>query len=120
VIRAAIGLFAGLIPVPAHALLLCLGTGPLFSLVSDGQNAQFDYLGDGTFELSRPLPLPLDPPVASGIITSLYPIPFALTEEPCEIMGVTQPLSIALVVPSNGGETVFRGCCRDRRTVPAS
>ena len=114
------GLFLGLTPLPAHALLLCLGTAPLFSLVSDGQHAQFDYLGDGTFELSQPLPLPLDPPTASGIISSLYAIPFALTAEPCDIMGVTQPITIALVVPSNGGEVIFRGCCRDRRTVPAS
>ena len=118
-IRALIGLALGLMPGMAQALILCVGVGPSFAFVSDGQTAQFDYVGDGTFALGTPLPLPLELP-ASSLVETTDPIPFALTDTPCEALGVTLPVTITLLVPSNGAEAEFRGCCRDRRTAPQS
>ena len=118
-IRALICLAFGLVPGMAQALILCIGVGPAFAFVSDGETAQFDYVGDGTFALGTALPLPLELP-ASSLIGTTDPIPFALTDTPCEAMGVTLPVTITLLVPSNGAEARFRGCCRDHRSVPQS
>ena len=114
-IRTAAALGLSFLAIPAKAFLLCVGSDPRFAIVSDGETIQFDYVGDGTFDLTAPLPLPLPDPATSGIITAAYVIPFALTHGDCRVMGVTQDLSIELIVPSNGGEAIFTGCCRDRR-----
>lgn len=108
-----------LTPLPAQALLLCLGNEQRFSFVSDGQTAQFDYVGDGTFDLSAPLPLPLDGPAESTLGTHV-PIHFVVAPAACEVFGVTQSLTIELTILSNGAEVVFTGCCSDRRSAPGS
>ena len=99
---------------PAEAYLLCLGTEPRFAVVSDGATIQFDYVGDGTFDLDSPLPLPLELPLANRILTA-DPISFALHDRACTVYGVTQALTIELIIPSNGSTVTFQGCCSDRR-----
>ena len=105
----------------AQALILCVGVGPSFAFVSDGQTAQFDYVGRRHLSpLAPPCPCRFELPASSQHRPTTDPIPFALTDTPCEALGVTLPVTITLLVPSNGAEAEFRGCCRDRRTVPQS
>ncbi|MBF9029733.1 hypothetical protein HKCCE3408_04930 [Rhodobacterales bacterium HKCCE3408] len=100
---------------PAAAELVCVGFEPRFGLVSDGETARFDYLGDGTFALTAPLPAPLPDLHRTGLVTAGGTVPVLLQSGPCEILGVTQPVSIEILVPRLGDVAVFEGCCRDRR-----
>lgn len=98
---------------PAAAQLLCMGTSPGFLMTIDGGTARFDYLGDGEFELL--------PPVAEDevlrstrthvLLTAGGRIPVVLQQRRCPVLSITTPVSVEMLVDTDGGSSVFSGCC---------
>jgi len=90
--------------------LLCLGRG--FTMIVDGSDVFFDYLGDGGFTL--------DPAIegrALGfstheLVTQRERWTVYLEERSCSIIGATLPVRIEVAVPTSAGLRPLVGCCK--------
>jgi hypothetical protein len=98
---------------PLMATVLCMGTGPAFLMTVAHGQAQFDYLGDGWFEVLPPVAPEevLRGPRTHVLVTSTGRIPMLLTPGACPVQSITTPLGIELLVDTAEGKRSFVGCC---------
>ena len=105
---------AFLFPVQAAATSLqCIGTAPGFMAELTGDQARFDYLGDGTF----PFTPALDPGAVYArhtIQTFGGPIPVFLERRACPLFSTDFPVRVEIVVPTGNGPLPMSGCCVER------
>lgn len=116
--RPILGLLMVLFPVQlaAGTELQCLGTGPGFMLVLEGETARFDYLGDGVFGLSPPLSETAALPgfAQFALETSAGPLPVYVERRACpSLFGLVLPFSVEIGIQSSQGRLPMFGCCRE-------
>jgi len=91
----------GVLPAEAEVELHCIGLEPRFGMILYDDSARFDYLGDGTFELS--------PPLSAG-----GPIPMFLERRACpSLAGVELAYTLELGLPAFAGQIPASACCLD-------
>lgn len=111
--RFVIAFICGLAAVPVHAAtLLCLGTYPGFMMTATSTQATFDYLGDGRFGIEPAIQAPGFGYATHSLVTARERWPIYFTEERCEVIGVTLPVSVEVAVPTSAGVRPLQGCCR--------
>jgi hypothetical protein len=93
--------------------LHCLGLSPGFMLVLEGDEARFDYLGDGVFAVSPPLTLPLDGFGRFDLQSYGGPVPLYVEAASCRMFGAELAFSIEIGVQTSQGMRPMYGCCRE-------
>ena len=108
VIRAWLALMLSMAPVQAQSLL-CLMDGAM--MVAEGEQAQFDYFGGGTFDLSAPIPSAGFGAETLYLSTATDRVPVILQERQCLKLQATLPVTVEVIVRSADGPFTFSGCC---------
>lgn len=95
--------------------LHCIGTDRFFNLLMIDDEARFDYLGDGRFDLAPPLPQELPDFLRFSLMTYGGPIPVYLERTACPVEIGTTVLQlefrVELGIDSSIGIQPMRGCC---------
>lgn len=106
---------AAMAPVAGAAeSLLCMGIAPGFLMVVESESTTFDYLGDGDFAWSPPLPDRIDGGYSTRLVTAGGDVPVYLEERACRVIGIDLPIRIELGIETSLGLTPFAGCCKRR------
>lgn len=104
----------GVLPAEAEVELHCIGLEPRFGMILYDDSARFDYLGDGTFELSPPLSAPLGAFTRFDLLSAGGPIPMFLERRACpSLAGVELDYTLELGLPAFAGQIPASACCLD-------
>lgn len=115
--RLLLPIFLATMPLPGNGMELhCLGRDPGFMLVITDATARLDYLGDGVFEVTPPLPDPLPDFSSHALTTAGGDLPVFIERRACETFGITLPFAVELGIPAFAGRRPAMGCCRESST----
>jgi hypothetical protein len=93
--------------------LHCLGRAPAFMMILDGDEARFDYLGDGVFELEPAFTLPQGGVTRLTLSTFGGPLPVYVERRACLAFGATLDFTVEIGVQTSQGMQPMVGCCRE-------
>lgn len=82
-------------------------------LVLSQTTARLDYLGDGVFDVTPPVPQDIPTFTRHSLVTAGGALPVFVERRPCEVLGLTLPFAVELGLPANGGRVPANGCCRE-------
>ncbi|MGR3435563.1 MAG: hypothetical protein ACU0CO_11855, partial [Shimia sp.] len=97
---------------PAEARLLCLGLGPGFMSVIEGEAMTLDYLGDGTYRIEPPVEGAPVLPTTHTMVTMRERWDVTLTPAACQVARATLDYAIEIGVPTSAGIRPLTGCCK--------
>lgn len=104
---------SGLGGTASAAGLHCLGRAPAFMMILDGDEARFDYLGDGVFELQPAFTLPETGLTRLTLSTYGGPLPVYVERRACLAFGATLDFTVEIGVQTSQGMQPMVGCCRE-------
>ena len=93
--------------------LHCLGRSPAFMMVIDGDEARFDYLGDGVFDLDPAFSLPETGMTRLTLSTYGGPLPVFVERRACQAFGTVLDFTVEIGVQTSQGMQPMFGCCRE-------
>jgi hypothetical protein len=93
--------------------LHCLGRSPGFMMVIDGDEARFDYLGDGVFDLDPAFELPETGMMRLTLSTFGGPLPMFVERRACQAFGTVLDFTVEIGVQTSQGMQPMIGCCRE-------
>lgn len=93
--------------------LHCLGRSPAFMMILDDDEARFDYLGDGVFDLSPAFRLPQAGVSRLSLSTFGGPLPVFVERRACQAFGAQLAYTVEIGVQTSQGMQPLIGCCRE-------
>ena len=100
------------LPVASDALH-CLGRSPGFMMILNENEARFDYLGDGVFDLNPALSLPEIGMTRLTLTTYGGPLPVYVERRGCQAFGTVLDFTVEIGVQTSQGMQPMIGCCRE-------
>jgi hypothetical protein len=84
-----------------------------FMMVIDGDEARFDYLGDGVFDLDPAFTLPETGMTRLTLSTFGGPLPVFVERRACQAFGTVLDFTVEIGVQTSQGMQPMIGCCRE-------